>query len=598
MADLKSPFDIAVQTIGAGKESAHRHPSLHWMHWFVVGLSTLVTIGSALQSNKHINDRGSQDFTRQSDLVIEQITERMAKYEDALWAGVAVIQSSGGKVTAEQWAVFEEHMQVSRKYPGISGIGVILPVLPAQRDSFIAQLRLTRPAYDIYPRHNKPELFPIVYIEPTAANRQAVGLDVAHETQRLEGIVRARESGRAEITGPIVLVQDSDQTPGFLFYAPYYRDSQSSPKTWADRELVGFVYAPFIVKNLLAGTLGQSQRRVSVRISDEDSVIYDEGFNDNEATDDSRFSSERTIELYGRTWRFDMFATPELVASHASLEPLLILLGGLSINGLLLALFILLTRSNRRAQKLAARMTLESRLRAKALQKSNEELEKFAYIASHDLKAPLRAIKQLANIIYEDCAESLPQQSLDDLKLLVGRTKRMDSLLNGLLDYSRIGDKAREPVVVDVVKLIEQIADNHAKAHAFTINYVGPIATVFIPETVAQIVFSNLIANAIKHHDQERITIRVSYQYYNGFDVINFTDNGPGIDFQYRHKIFEMFQTLKPRDEVEGNGMGLALVKKTLKAHGGEIELIENEGRGASFRISFLRPIHDASQAA
>ncbi len=434
-------------------------------------------------------------------------------------------------------------------------------------------------------------LYPIVLIEPLARNRAAVGLDMAHEANRLDGVMRAKNSGSAQISGPIVLVQDEGRTPGFLFFAPYYSDDDATGLAPDQRPLLGLVYAPFVVKNLMQGTLGVNQRQVSIRIRDNGTTVYDEVQPLDSANEKARLVKSAGMDLYGRRWQFDVIPTPEFIDAHTKPEPLIILSAGIGIVPLLYFLLVSMAKSNNRAYQLAANMTEECRQRTLVLEKTNKELEKFAYVASHDLRAPLRAINQLASIIMEDAGPDLPEQTLQDLNMLKGRVDRMGKLLTGLLEYSRIGSLARQPTEIDVANVVSSIIDSMEMTASISVDFAHPMAKLYLPEAIAELIFTNLLSNTVKHHDQPLAKVTISSSFSDGLGVVTYEDDGPGIAYEYRDKIFEMFQTLKPRDQIEASGMGLALVKKSLVAHGGRIELQQRPGRGASFRICWLRPM-------
>lgn len=227
---------------------------------------------------------------------------------------------------------------------------------------------------------------------------------------------------------------------------------------------------------------------------------------------------------------------------------------------------------------------------AHALERSNEELDRFAYVASHDLKAPLQGIEQLANIIEEDVGDELPAETREDLALMQSRVQRLKKLLDSLLQYSRIGREESEPDHVEICGLLADLADLLPPDEKFSIAHADDLPLLFAPRPALELVFRNLVGNAIKHHDRDSGQIRISAEATAESVVVQVSDDGPGIPFEYRERIFELFQTLRRRDEVEGSGMGLALVRKTLLNLGGSIELLPGDGRGASFRLTFPAP--------
>lgn len=225
--------------------------------------------------------------------------------------------------------------------------------------------------------------------------------------------------------------------------------------------------------------------------------------------------------------------------------------------------------------------------RTAELERSNRELDQFAYVASHDLRAPLRAIDNLSLWIEEDAADVLPEHSVGHLQKLRGRVQRMERLLDDLLAFSRAGRYTYQPSAIDTGALLRDIVDVLNVPSGFTVTIEGDLPTINSMRTPLETVLRNLIDNAIKHHDRPDGSIRVTVNDLG--DTVEFfvEDNGPGIDPNYHTRIFELFQTLHPRDKVEGSGMGLAIVKKTVESMGGQISLASSEGQGACFRFSW-----------
>jgi len=217
------------------------------------------------------------------------------------------------------------------------------------------------------------------------------------------------------------------------------------------------------------------------------------------------------------------------------------------------------------------------------LRRSNKELQDFAYVTAHDLKAPLRGIGTLADWIASDYADQFDDQGRQQLDLLKGRVTRMTQLINGILHYSEIGRVASRPEVVDLGRLVaETIAVLAPPAHIQVV-VRGPLPTLVGEKLRLGQVFHNLIDNAIRYLDkpQGRIEVRG----LDRGDVWEFavTDNGPGIEEKYFGKIFQMFQTLVPRDQCESTGIGLPIVKKIVELFGGRIWVESQPGAGSTF---------------
>lgn len=228
------------------------------------------------------------------------------------------------------------------------------------------------------------------------------------------------------------------------------------------------------------------------------------------------------------------------------------------------------------------------------LERSNRDLDQFAYVASHDLKAPLRAIANLSTWLAEDHASALPPEASEQLDLLRARVRRMDGLIDGILQYSRLGRGDSSVQGVDVKALLNEVIEMIEPPSGMTVE-VGPMPVVVTHRLRLSQVFANLIANAIRHHhrpDRGRIEIS-SEPTEHGFRF-HVKDDGPGIAPEDQARIFRMFQTLGPDGsggETASTGLGLALVQKLVEDEGGAIHVDSEPGEGATFHIDW--PILD-----
>ncbi|MFT4929941.1 MAG: signal transduction histidine kinase/type II secretory pathway pseudopilin PulG [Phenylobacterium sp.] len=556
--------------------------SLHWVHWLVVVLSILLTLGAWFFSKEQLAQKVEQQFQRQANQVVELVTERMALYENALWGGVSMIASNNSETSYDQWKAYANSLHIGQTYPGINGIGVIFNVQPAQMEQYLHKERLSRPDYGLHPQHQQAEFWPITYIEPYEGNQGAVGLDMAFETNRYTSILKARDSGAAQVTGPITLVQDAKKTPGFLFYAPFYKDGLQPTTLEARRaNIIGVTYAPFIMENLMNGTLARQKRQVGIRLSDGDELLFE----DASRAEQPMYSKHANVQMYGRSWDFNIWSKVEFEKSASSSQPYFILIGGVVIDSLLVALFVFLSRANRTALALADEMTRELEEKTIHLEKSNHDLEQFSYVASHDLKSPLRGIDQLTTWISEDIDDK--EQTEGHLKLMRNRVHRMENLLDDLLTYARIGQEESKIQQIDSKEVIESLYDLMSPPTAFTLKLEGDFPVFDTSYVPFQLVFRNLINNAIKHHHSEDGTVTISVAQKNGLYEFKVQDDGPGISVQYHEKIFALFQTLKPRDEVEGSGMGLAIIKRMVGYLGTDIHVTSVEGEGTCFTVTW-----------
>lgn len=251
---------------------------------------------------------------------------------------------------------------------------------------------------------------------------------------------------------------------------------------------------------------------------------------------------------------------------------------------------------NKRLFSGIVRDVTERRVAEEALMRSNKELEKFAYIASHDLKAPLRNIDNLAQWVIEDTQGLLPQESRKKLDLLRDRIARLETLLEDILSYSRAGRLIDDPVVIDTDKVIKQIIQTHLPAN-FQVKQVGNFPVILSPLTPLEQIFSNLISNAVKHHDRKSGRIEIKAIERDDYLEFAVCDDGPGIPPEFHERVFQMFQTLKSRDQVAGSGLGMAIIKKLVEWQGGNV-WIHSEAGARGTCVHFLWPISSSTKTA
>ncbi len=223
-----------------------------------------------------------------------------------------------------------------------------------------------------------------------------------------------------------------------------------------------------------------------------------------------------------------------------------------------------------------------------AVSEAYRDLDQFAYVASHDLKAPLRGIANLAQWLQDDLGERLTGESGKHLELLHGRVRRMEALIDGILAYSRAGRHACAPEPVDTGELVGEAIELISPPGNVTVRVAANMPTLMAERIPLQQVFMNLITNAVKYSGGFASAPEIDIAWRDRGDAFEFSvrDNGPGISPEFHRRIWGIFQTLERRD-TEGTGVGLSLVQKVVESRGGEVSLESQPDHGATFRFTW-----------
>lgn len=562
--------------------------SIHALHWFVVAASLSITLIAWYITKTSIEEKVNRQFERESDQAIELIQERLSRYEDALWAGVGFYNGSDD-LTSSDWRGFTSSINIESKYKGINGLGVIYKVERKELGSFLSDHLKDQPHLKIYPEHDNEFLLPITYIEPYISNKRAHGLDVAHEKNRLQAAINSFESGKARITGPIVLVQDEEQTPGFLFYAPVYKQGRA----------YALVYAPFIFKKLMAGVLERSKRQVSIQIKDENEDLYSE-----EVYENSRHQAKRTVSVYGRDWDFQINSDKTFLERNYSAKPLIILIAGLIIDILLVTLFLLNSHSKEKLKAQAEKIhndyeeELASRIKAeKKAAESAKAKSRFLANMSHEIRTPMNGVIGLSDLLLDD--PSLGPKTKQIVEMINEAGESLLGIINDILDFSKIeaGKLELKPSKFNLKSSIENC--NYILSAKASINNVQIIyeynlesqSIIADPIRVKQVII-NLLSNAVKFTKNGIVTIQVNR--INDDIFVDIIDTGIGMKQESLEELFTPFmQASESSTDYGGTGLGLSISKSLAEMMGGDIEVTSRLGKGSHFKFSFKGEVCD-----
>jgi PAS domain S-box-containing protein len=221
------------------------------------------------------------------------------------------------------------------------------------------------------------------------------------------------------------------------------------------------------------------------------------------------------------------------------------------------------------------------------LESRNQELDSFVHVVSHDLKAPLRAVANLSQWIEEDLGDTLTTATQQQMSVLRSRVHRMNCTIDGLLDYARIGRTADSIEPVAVGELILETIDSLAPPPTFQLAIAKNLPTLYAKRLLLAQVFSNLIGNAIKHHDRIDGAIHIGIAERQDYYEFAIADDGPGIPPEQHDRVFRIFQAVNPQNRSDSTGIGLAIVKKIVEAEGGTIRLESQLGKGTTFYFTW-----------
>lgn len=557
---------------------------------------------------RRAHDREHDALVTAARATASAIDRRLGDYVQVL-RGAAALYAASHRVEYDEFDRFFTDQQVLRRFPGVQGIGFASYVRAPAIAAYVRRIRResARAAAPYPPFHLHPTPAPgadavlaVDHLEPVRDHARGFGLDLLGEPTRRRTALLARRTGEAAATAPIRLLHSTGSSLGMDLMVPVYGGPPSltgAPRPWS-----GVVFAAFRVDHLLDEVVSAQRRRADVAVYDlgpAATVPAGTAIGANAVPFDlhrvgaapPRGARTRvtTIAVGGRRWAIAYTSRASALTASERAVPWLVGIGGLLVSVLAAALLGALMTSEARAVRLAAAMTVELREREAELQRSNAELEHFAYLASHDLQEPLRTITSYVGLLERRAGGQLDERAAGWLRYVGEGAERMAQLIADLLRYSRSG-RGDEPLEAVSLERAWDVAVANLRG---AIDDAGAAVTRdALPAVVGRTrelasVLQNLIGNALKYRDPDTApAVHATARRAGRSWEIAVRDNGIGIDPRHHERVFGLFQRLHTAERYPGTGMGLAIVKKIVEGNGGTVRVESHEGGGATFVLT------------
>lgn len=523
-------------------------------------------------------------FQNKAQVLNLALLSKFDSNEKVLESLIALFRSSNF-VSREEFGVFSETIIKNKSY--IHALEWIPRVPHAKRKEFEElaksdglsgfQFSELSGSGEIIRAKKREVYFPVYYVNPLERNKMALGFDLYSNSIRRETLEKSLDNGSVEGSSRITLVQENKNGPGFLVFYPHYRGNVVPETVEKRREMFqGFALGVYLIEVLIKEVIqGEMVPGLSLAVYegnqiDEKNRLY------GDLIANSEMELIFPVNVSGRSWLL-VWQAEDRFKGGLSFKFPLVASGGVFV---LIFLLAIIFEMNLIKTKIIEK---EVRKRTAELKRANSDLEKFASIASHDLKAPLRGISHLSSWIKDDLGDNIPTQVRKNLDRLSETVINMDALIKGILDYSKAGKSISELKTVNVDSLIKEILEIPGMGNEVDVEIQPGLPVIQTDLIKLKQVFLNLISNAIKHNKSPKKKLVISSKKKGNFYEFKVADNGPGVEPKYHEKIFQMFETLRPKSENDNTGVGLPIVKKLVEEANGSIKVESVEGGGAAF---------------
>jgi len=488
-----------------------------------------------------------------------------------------------------------------------------IPRVPLEeRSEYVSRARRHYPQFEITERQAqgvmapagiRPEYFPVYQVAPYQGNEAALGFDLASNPTRLQALNGARASGEPTATARITLVQENAKQFGFLVFSPVYEANESDAPRNDPASLKGFVLAVYRVGDMIDKSLSYlTEQPLRLRVEDPSSeseaalLFGPQQLANALVTSMDGLSYEADIAVADRHWRIMCSAKPELLAAYETAQSWFFLVAALLLTAAATG-FVGVSRNREvHVAELVLARTRElwiskrtSEQHADELSEANQELEQFAYAASHDLQEPVRTLVSFSSFLREDLGNDLPPEAATDLEHITGAAHRMQRLIKDLLALSRAGRSTLEMKEVALGDCLTDSLDALRERLKETDALVeqGQLPVVSGDRRLLTQLFQNLLGNAITFQNGAQTpAIAITARQQDSMWIVEVKDNGIGVQQEYAEQIFAPFKRLHGMGEYEGSGVGLAICKRAVERHGGRIWVDSTSGDGSRFQFT------------
>ncbi len=590
---------------------------------------------------KHEHEFNAAHFDTLALSITHSIQMHMNDFKDVLQGGVSLYAASES-VQRSEWRAYTKASHITEQHPGVNGMGVILPVYPNEKASFLDQIRADEaPDFEIHPVQEIPVSqrppadvhYVITYIEPEAPNRAALGLDIASEWNRRKAAEESRDTGELIMSSRITLVQDEAKRPAFLIFLPIYnKEVELTTLEQRRQALIGWTYAPFVTENFLSRILSDTTHEISLFLFEGSTIDFENLLYTNLTAPEKfpEFEKVSQLKLAGKTFTIGWSRSPNFIGTNTSASMWVVFFSAL-VSLLFSTLISIFQRLEQRARILVEERTQDLKESEKNLKESEfileqkikeanyahenliqtqeqllkvQKMESIGNLAggiAHDFNNILSGILGYASILKEKWAHD--PKTLRQLEVIERSAKRGAELTKQLLGFARKEKSEKKifkmnEVIQEAIRLLTPTLGEKVSLHHKLQNELWPIEG-----DSGQIlqVLVNLGINARDAMPQGG-EIHISSENYElypdeslrhdpnaihsgSYVHVIFRDTGTGIPKHIQEKIFDPFFSTKAPGK--GTGLGLSMVYGIIQNHDGILGLESDEGKGTIFHLYF-----------